>query len=216
MVLHVLLTGRHPYEGTVGTVGTGSDGPSSAPRLEQGDNQLSLEGLDIDAPGEQLLQCEQLLRGMLAWEPSQRLSMVEVCTHPWLDVAKEVEAEAEAAGGGGGRRAVEEDVLGELLALSPAVSRDEAAASVRQGLHDSLNTAYQLLRSRKQRELESRHAAEAEAEEGAAPVVATLVEKEAAAEVGTEAEVGAETEVGAEVEVEAAAAVQGTEEIAAA
>ena len=77
---------------------------------------------------------------------------------------------------------------------------------MRRGLHDSLHTAYKLLRTKKQRAArEALQAAEAEAEEGTAPVAAKAV--------GTESKVGAEA--GVEVE-EAAEAVTEAEAKAAA
>ena len=195
VLLHVLLLGCHPFEGTArpeakpeAKSGSGGDAPG-------GDNQLSLEG--IEASG------AELLRGMLALEPSQRLSMVEVCAHPWLDVAEEAEEEAEAAaagGEGGGGCQVDEGLLDDLAALSPTLRREDAAASVRRGLHDSLHTAYKLLRAKKQRAArEALQPTEGGEEAGAAPLAAEAV--------GTEdkAGVGAETE--AAVVVEAAEAV---------
>ena len=197
VLLHVLLLGCHPFEGTArpeakpeAKSGSGGDAPG-------GDNQLSLEC--IEASG------AELLRGMLALEPSQRLSMVEVCAHPWLDVAEEAEEEAEAAaagGEGGGGCQVDEGLLDDLAALSPTLRREDAAASVRRGLHDSLHTAYKLLRAKKQRAArEALQPTEGGEEAGAAPL--------AAESVGTEdkAEVGAEAEAAAAVVVEAAEAV---------
>ena len=195
VLLHVLLLGCHPFEGAAkpeakaaAKAGSGGDAPG-------GDNQLSLEG--IEASG------AELLRGMLALEPSQRLSMVEVCAHPWLDVAEEAEAEAEAAaagGEGGGGCEVDEGLLDDLAALSPTLRREDAAASVRRGLHDSLHTAYKLLRTKRQRAArEALQPTEGGEEAGAAPLAAEAVGTEDKAEVGAEAE--------AEAVVEAAEAV---------
>ena len=80
--------------------------------------------------------------------------MAAVCAHPWLEVAEdpaeggeagEVDGVAEVDG-------VDEAVLDELAALTPTASRGEAAASVRGRRHDSLHTAYKILRARKRRQ----------------------------------------------------------------
>jgi serine/threonine protein kinase len=138
VLLHVLLLGRYPFEaqGTAeakaeAKAGSGGAAPGGDIQLPDA-KQLSLEG--IEASGAELLQ------GMLALEPSQRLSMGEVCAHPWLDVAEEAEAEEPVAGGEGGGCQVDEALIDELAALSPTVRREDAAASVRRGLHDSLHT----------------------------------------------------------------------------
>ena len=72
VLLHVLLLGRHPFEGKAKAEAKAGSGAAA----EGGDNQLNLDGIEDSGA--------ELLRGMLALEPSQRLSMVEVCAHPWL------------------------------------------------------------------------------------------------------------------------------------
>ena len=90
VLLHVLLLGRHPFEGE-GEAKGGAEGEAKGQAKGEaegeasdtlgGGGQLRLEGLEASAAG--------LLRGMLAWQPSERMSMAEVrayvrtWTHPW-------------------------------------------------------------------------------------------------------------------------------------
>ena len=86
VLLHVLLLGRHPFEGE-GEAKGGAEGEAKGQAKGEAEGeasdthgsggQLRLEGLEASAAG--------LLRGMLAWQPSERMSMAEVSTwtHPW-------------------------------------------------------------------------------------------------------------------------------------